>query len=272
MNRLLALCAAVLCLTAGAARAQEPQSLMYGAVARMHSAVLNEDRRFNIYVPPYYPDSTRFDVVYLLDGSAHEDYLHVIGIVDYLQTYGVIPPTMVVGLSNVDRRRDFTRVSESAEDRKSAPTAGGADAFVRFLGEEVIPYVDARNHTTATRTLIGQSLGGLLATQILLEKPELFTQYLIVSPSLWWDSQKLAHTAPAMLKAHAAPGRAVFLALSNEGDEMRKVDTTLDAQLGAAGWPGLRHVFRYYPDETHATDLHISVYDGLKFFARPAAK
>jgi predicted alpha/beta superfamily hydrolase len=265
-------CTAALCLLTTAARAQEPQSLTYGAVAHLHSAVLGEDRRFNIYVPPYFPDSTRFDVVYLLDGSAHEDYLHVIGIVDYLQTYGVIPPTMVVGLSNVDRRRDFTRASDSAEDRKSAPTAGGADAFVRFLGEEAIPYVGAHYHVTGTRTLIGQSLGGLVATQVLLEKADLFTRYLIVSPSLWWDSQKLAHAAPALLKAHPAPGHAVFLALSNEGDQMRTADTTLDAQLGAAGWPGLRHVFRYYPDETHATDLHISVYDGLKFLAGPAAK
>lgn len=272
MNHRLAVYAAVLCCFATAARSGEPPSLTYGTVARLHSAVLNEDRRLNIYLPPYYPDSTRFDVVYLLDGSAHEDYLHVIGIVDYLQTYGVIPPTLVVGLSNVDRRRDFTRASDRDEDRKSAPTAGGADAFVRFLGEEAIPYVEARYHVTATRTLIGQSLGGLLATQVLLEKPELFTHYLLVSPSLWWDAGKLVHTAPAMLRAHPTPGRAVFLALSNEGEPMRAVDTTLEAQLGAAGWPGLRHVFRYYPDETHATDLHISIYDGLKYFAKPAAK
>ncbi|MCG7859670.1 alpha/beta hydrolase, partial [Flavihumibacter sediminis] len=34
-------------------------------------------------------------------------------------------------------------------------------------------------------------MGGLLATEILLTKPALFTKYIIVSPSLWWDNASL---------------------------------------------------------------------------------
>jgi len=32
--------------------------------------------------------------------------------------------------------------------------------------------------------IIGQSLGGLLASEILMKKPELFNKYVIISPSL----------------------------------------------------------------------------------------
>ncbi len=271
MRGIAAVCAALACV-ASAAVAAEPPTLTYGTVSTLHSAALGEDRRLNVYVPAGFPDSTHFDVLYLLDGSAHEDYLHVTGVVDYFVTYGMLPPTMVVGISNVDRRRDFTQPTRVPDDRKAYPTSGHSDAFVTFLGEELLPYVDAHWKTTATRTIVGQSLGGLLATQVLLEHPAYFTRYLIVSPSLWWDEQSLIKGAPAALAAHATAGRTVFVSVSEEPDDMKSTARALDVALNGAHWPGMREMFQFYPRETHATDLHISVYDGLKFFgAAPAA-
>ncbi len=260
---------AIALASAAAVRAQEPATLCYGEVAHLDSKALDEDRRLNILLPAGYADSgsatARYPVVYLLDGSAHEDYLHVAGLVDFFATYGVVPPSIVVGISNVDRRRDFTRPSASAEDRKTSPTSGGADRFVAFLESDLLPWVDARYRTTAGRTLIGQSFGGLLATQILLEKPALFTQYIIVSPSLWWDGEALLHGATQRVAAHPAPDRAVYLSVAREGAEMTAADTRLAAMLRDAHWPGLRVKLDTLPDETHATSLHISVYNGLKF-------
>ncbi len=53
------------------------------------------------------------------------------------------------------------------------------------MSMEVLRYVSLNFAVNDQRTLIGQSLGGLLATEILSDKPELFTRYIIVSLSLW---------------------------------------------------------------------------------------
>ncbi|MBC3766716.1 alpha/beta hydrolase-fold protein [Neptunicella marina] len=66
--------------------------------------------------------------------------------------------------------------------------SGGAPAFSRILKNQIIPFVE--NHydiKDSSRTLIGKSMSGLAATYIALTQSDLFQQYLIISPSLWWD-------------------------------------------------------------------------------------
>ncbi len=54
-----------------------------GIIDRIHSDVLKENRELNVYLPEgYSPDSaTAYPVIYLLDGSANEDFIHITGIV-----------------------------------------------------------------------------------------------------------------------------------------------------------------------------------------------
>ena len=250
--------------------AQDP-SLQFGAAAMVHSAVLGEDRRLNVYVPPDYAKSTtKYPVIYLLDGSANEDYFHAAGLFDFLATYGVMPPSIVIGIANVDRQRDFTRPSASAEDRKAAPTSGGADKFVRFVADELEPYVEAHYRTSGHRTIVGQSLGGLVATQVLLERPELFDDYVIVSPSLWWNSEALLKSAPASLQAHRASGRRVYLSVADEPSEMKTDAEALVREMKRLR-PDVAVFYEYLPHETHATSLHISLYDAMHLL-NPAVK
>src|SRR5262245_9449771 len=129
---------------ASGASAQEPATLEYGKVVKFFSPALNEERRLNLLLPPGYDNGTaRYPVIYLLDGSAHEDWFHAASLFDFLATYGVMPSTIVVGVSNVDRKRDFTMPPANERDRKSAPTAGGALTFLKFLEADLVPYVTA---------------------------------------------------------------------------------------------------------------------------------
>ncbi|MES1243861.1 MAG: alpha/beta hydrolase-fold protein [Acidobacteriota bacterium] len=250
-------------------RAQEPTTLTFGVVDRVHSEKLGEGRRLNVLLPPGYEGSTeRFPVLYLLDGSAHEDYFHVASLIDFLATYGVMPKTIVVGISNVDRQRDFTLPTKDEKDRASAPTSGGAERFVGFLETELIPYVKAHYRTTGDSILIGQSLGGLLATEILLEKPGLFGKYVIVSPSLWWNKETLIRSAGELMKKNQAADREVYISVGDEHPEMKATVQTLVERLKESRWPGLKYHYDYLADENHATSLHISVYNAMKAFYR----
>lgn len=250
--------------------AQEPASLTYGKVAVIRSEVLKEDRRLNVLFPPGYDAGVeKYPVIYLLDGSAHEDYFHAAGLFDFLATYGVMPPSIVVGISNVERRRDFTMPSSDPADLKSAPTSGGAGKFVSFLEKELIPYVGKNYRVTDRRTLIGQSLAGLLATQVLLEQPQLFTEYVIVDPSLWWNKQALLQSAAAALKEHRAADRKVYLSAAGEPGVMKQTAERL-VQLIKDLRPDITCFYEYLPAETHATSLHISLYNAMRLLNKPS--
>ncbi|CDF79063.1 esterase [Formosa agariphila KMM 3901] len=97
----------------------------------------------------------------------------------------MIPESIVVGIGNVDRKKDFTYPSQNKLDQKEFPTSGKSKSFIAFIQNEFQPFIDSTYSTTSTKIIIELSLGGLLATEILFKKPELFENYLIVNPSLW---------------------------------------------------------------------------------------
>ena len=263
---LLALFFAPFFAPAAALLAQEPPTLSFGTVVHLPSQVLGEERRLNILLPPDYATSEqKYPVFYLLDGSAHEDYFHAAGLVDFMATYEVMPRSIVVGISNVDRKRDFTTVSSDPDDRKMVPTSGGADRFVAFLEKELLPYINTHYRTSGQATLFGQSLAGFLATKVLLEKPALFDQYILLSPSLWWSRQALLAAAPELLANNAAAGRKVYLAVGNEHPEMVATCKELAKLLAACRWPGFSSRFDYLEGEDHKTIGHLGLYRGLEF-------
>ncbi|MDB5281176.1 MAG: hypothetical protein JWO06_251, partial [Bacteroidota bacterium] len=74
------------------------------STSTIQSNELGETRKLNIYLPEgYSPDSaTTYPVIYLLDGSANEDFIHIVGIVQFLNMIGTLPKSIVVGIANVD--------------------------------------------------------------------------------------------------------------------------------------------------------------------------
>jgi predicted alpha/beta superfamily hydrolase len=265
---LIASTACLVFCSSGAAARQSP-SLEFGKTAVLHSAVLAEDRRINVFLPAGYDAGTKtYPVIYLLDGSANEDYFHAAGLFDFLATYGVMPPTIVIGIANVNRQRDFTMPSSDPADLKAAPTSGGAMKFLSFIERELIPYVSAHYRVSDRGTLIGQSLGGLLATQVFLEKPQLFRDYVIVSPSLWWNKEALLRGAGEALNQNKAPDVRVYFSVADEPSGMKEGVERLVRQLKELR-PEITCFYEYLPAETHATSLHISLYNAMRLLNKP---
>lgn len=238
----------------------------FGLVDELPSAILGEKRVLNVYLPPRYQTSTdTYPVIYLLDGAVNEDYHHVTGLVQFLTTYRQMPESIVIGIANTDRKRDLTHPTSVAEDRANAPTAGGSARFIRFLAEELQPHVERTYRTNGKRSIIGQSLAGLLATEVLLTRPALFDTYLIVSPSLWWSDGSLVASARDSLAGRPGLEAQVFLSIGTEHPALHAGMDRLRAAMEAAG-KGVRWTYVHLPDETHATVLHRAVYRGLEFF------
>ncbi|KAK6021268.1 putative esterase [Ostertagia ostertagi] len=225
-----------------------------------------EERTLNIYLPAGYDSNKagQYPVIYLLDGSMNEDFLHITGLVQFFQLMMNMPNTIVVGIANVDRKRDFTFPTTIAADKKQYPTTGHSESFIRFMEQELQPYIQSHYKTSATKYLIGQSLGGLVATEILLKKPSLFTHYIIVSPSLWWDNESLLQQAPALLARQGNDSIRVMISVGKEGKIMEQDAAALATTLKNAGPKHRKIDFNKMLKENHATILHLSVYESLK--------
>ncbi|MBB6502192.1 alpha/beta hydrolase [Pedobacter cryoconitis] len=233
-----------------------------GIATEIQSVQLSEKRTLNIYLPEGYDKDLKqtYPVIYLLDGSANEDFIHIAGLVQYSTMIEVLPKSIVVGIANIDRKRDFTFPTTVAEDKKDFPTTGSSARFMSFIEKELQPYINKQYRTNDSKTIIGQSLGGLLASEVLLKKPELFNTYLIISPSLWWDNESLLKAAPDLIKTLADKKINVYLSVGTEGKVMENDARQFAEVLKKSTDKNLNLIFNPMPAENHLTILHNSVY------------
>jgi predicted alpha/beta superfamily hydrolase len=246
-----------------------------GVIEEIQSTHLNEKRILNIYLPDGYnpKDTARYPVIFLLDGSADEDFIHIAGLVQFNNFSWVnrLPKTIVVGIANTDRKRDFTFPSTIDSDKKLLPTSGGSANFIAFLEKELQPFIQKKYKTNQDKTLIGQSLGGLVATEILLNKPTLFNRYIIISPSVWWNNGSLLKQPGAVLQENYTHPTDVYIGVGKEGlapcefPRLMEVDANLLAEkLKASKSKHLKVYFDYLPQENHATVTHQAVFNAFR--------
>jgi predicted alpha/beta superfamily hydrolase len=170
------------------------------------SAFLARARNVIVYLPPGYADEPqrRYPVLYMHDGqNIFDEATSFIGIewgvdetAERLIRDGAIPPIIVVGVYNTeDRVSEYTPVADPAYG------GGQADAYGRFLIEELKPFIDATYRTRPEREhtgVAGSSLGGLVSMYFALTHGDVFSRIGVVSPAVWWaDADILDRVAAA---------------------------------------------------------------------------
>jgi predicted alpha/beta superfamily hydrolase len=242
--------------------AQTP--LEIGRSYRLESRILNETRLIDVTLPADYESRTdqRYPVVVVLDGE--DEHEIAAAIARFYATMAQLPPLVVVGVRNTDRMRDFTPAPVARfRVPPEARTAGGADKFLAFLAEELMPHLDRTYRTTPLRVLVGHSLGGLFALHALAQRPELFTGYLVMEPAAWWNNEREWNEARAALQRPGARRARVMLVNTRQWG--------LDTTRWGGTTPMVRHLST--TGETHASMAMAGMMNGLRsMFAdfRPA--
>jgi predicted alpha/beta superfamily hydrolase len=111
--------------------------------------------------------------------------------------------------------------------------------------------------TNGNSTLIGQSLGGLLASEILYKYPDMFNNYAIISPSLWWDDESLLQSEP---KAYTSE-KSIYIGVGKEGEVMERVAKELHQKLENVSTDNTKLYFQYFEKQDHGDVLHLAIYD-----------
>jgi predicted alpha/beta superfamily hydrolase len=227
-----------------------------GEKVTIQSKVLNEERNLLVYLPDGYNliATSEYPVIYLLDGGYH--FLHASGITQFLSGLGVMPPAIVVGIINVDRGRDFTPTPDPKKQK-----GGGADKFMSFIQDELMPYITNTYRTQPYNILVGHSLGGTFATYAFLNNPDLFDGYISISPYLGWDDGLLVKQASEKLKPNYS-NKFYYMTLGNEPEYLASVEK-FSQIIKTASPTGLTFTFEYMKDESHNSIPHLSMYYGF---------
>lgn len=155
-------------------------------------------RRVDVWLPPDYDSNLqqRYAVLYMHDGQnlfdpatsklSHTDW-GMDETISRLAAESRIRPTMVVGLWSTEKRGMEYMPQKVAEgkrlenfNRAFEKAVGGkpeSDLYLRFIIEEIKPFIDHRYRTLSDREntfMMGSSLGGLISLYALCEYPQVF--------------------------------------------------------------------------------------------------
>lgn len=132
----------------------------------------------------YNPGTEKYETIYVLDGK------EIFGFVanrcrEISDNYGV-KNVLVVSIGyGKDRSIDYTPT-------KISSITGGAPQFLNFIKTQLIPKMEQDYHADASResrVILGHSYGGLFGGYAFCVNNKVFGNYLILSPSFWFDNQ-----------------------------------------------------------------------------------
>jgi predicted alpha/beta superfamily hydrolase len=141
---------------------------------------------------------------------------------------------------------------------------GGAVNFLRFIREELMPFIDKTYPTIPEDNgYFGSSYGGLFGLYVLFSEPTTFNRYILGSPSTWWDNEVIMKQAADF----GATGRTVNARLfmsagALEEDEVRNIRRLKTSLSDVKGLQIETYVF---PDESHMTVWSMTYIRGVQW-------
>ncbi|RYM34678.1 alpha/beta hydrolase [Brumimicrobium glaciale] len=220
----------------------------------MHSPQIGEDRVINVWLPPQYDSSTdSFPVLYMADGGiVMEDFPHIANTLAKLIELDSIPPIILVGIENTDRRRDLTGFSDVEKDSNYCPLTDGAKNFRAFITNELFTKIESKYRVNNQKGLIGESLSGLFVMETFFLQPEAFDFYIAMDPSLWWNDGYLVKNTGKLMTNFPDEEKKLWFAGSVVPDISINTNQ-LEKKLEKFAPQNLKWTYSDEPEEKHHT-------------------
>lgn len=229
----------LLLLILGCSKSDDVVSTEKVSIIEFQSNIIDEDFVLYVYVPPSYKDSSKsFPVLYQLDGDFTVELT-----INNAESLTNLKEFIVVGIDYIrdnKRDRDFTPTFQD-----DFVDSGGAESFYSFLKEELIPYINSNYRVDVDfgNTLKGHSLGGLFAAVALFkhnENPEVFKNYIIESPSFWWDNGFMLHEEQRFSEENIDIDAKIYVSVGELEQVIQKLYfETFQEQLLSRNYPSL---------------------------------
>lgn len=259
--------------TAQAGAPARPYELEGTEVQSISSKILRRDYELFVSLPASYATSQkRYPVLFLTD--ANYGFPLVRGIGNRLVVHGnKVQEFILIGLSYskgddpvASRNRDYTPTDTTSG--KGKELSGQAEQYRQFIEREVFPFVAANYRADMSHKIYaGHSYGSLLGLHILLTEPQMFDQYILGSPSLWYDKKIMFDQERRYAVTHKdMPAKVLMLIGSfetvkpndrnpryNKENDMVQDMKNFEKQLNSHRYPGLKVRSEVIQDEDHLT-------------------
>ncbi len=202
----------------------EGEPIIVGSMHRIPSTIYKSDQTITVRLPRGYyenPDQS-YPVLFSVDGGPDQDFELLAAIAAEAEFSSSFEPFILIGIKTEDRSTQLTpgmnqlpleRLKENFGERMKP---GGAETFRQYLEHDVVPWATTR-YRTDRKILTAASLGGLFVLDTFLERPEMFDDYIALTPSLWWDDGRIVDQAASKLMTHSASDRRIYFTMGDEG-------------------------------------------------------
>jgi hypothetical protein len=229
----------------------------------LYSAATEAEYTIKVALPLGYDTETQpYATLYVLDGEENFNYVadNCEKISGALSTDNVL--VVSIGYGN-DRAYDYTPTE--ANDG-----GGGAEQFMHFIQDELIPRIenDYRADTTReSRIILGHSFGGLLATYAFTNYNKVFGNYLMLSPSLWYDNEVMLRLEQDGRDLNMENHQLVFMGLGQLESAGRML-APFEAfyQRLTTNYPGINLQRHIEPRLDHVGSKNPNIIEGLQFY------
>jgi predicted alpha/beta superfamily hydrolase len=132
----------------------------------------------------YNSSAEKYATIYVLDGEENFDFV-ANNCKEISDRHGVAN-VLVVGIGyGKDRSIDYTPTKVSS-------VTGGGPQFLELIATQLIPRIEqdfSADTTRGSRVILGHSYGGLFGAFVLAVNNKLFGNYILLSPSIWFDNE-----------------------------------------------------------------------------------
>lgn len=238
------------------------QNIDLGFKDSIPSKILNENRKFFIKLPKGYNQCDKsYPVIYRLDGDL-DLHIETLGTIQRLvKAEEVLPEMIVVMIENTNRNRDMMPTKTSFF--KSEP---GAENFILFIKNELIPHINRSYRTTEDKILCGQSLSAIFTLYFFLSHSNTFNAYIACSAGFPECEAYFMDLTHKFLKENQHKKKKLFL--SHGLKDFLDPDGIIKNQLIdfsnlIESEESIEYQLKIYEDEGHVPFQ--SLYHGLKF-------
>ncbi len=228
-----------------------------------------------------------YPVLYLLDANLHFGLVTSITTTHLLERHfesrETVPEMLVIGIgyplelgfpTRINLRKRHLTPPEDRETFESKQNglfrdlehqgSGQAADFLKFIRDELIPFVDSHYRTNpADKTIAGYSLSGLFALYELFHHPTMFSRYIVTSPSVEYGDGVTFAYERAYTEKHSELPVKLFLSVGAMEEDLKMYKKFVEI-LEARNYAGLELESVIFEDEDHFTVIYPSLCHGFR--------
>ncbi len=163
--------------------------------------------------------------------------------------------------AEINERREEGDLKENGGYHAARDEQGQQEARIRQL-QELLNNAKVGEAPTQSGVALPGSVvkvyydGDEKDVETFLAEPALFDAYAAVSPSLWWDKERLSQRAAGLLTRQGPDGPRLYLTIADEGTEMQAGMDRLVTALRSRPEQADRFCYAPRPRSTHGTIYH----------------